>query len=152
MQSTYAITGLVMLLGLAGCASGFPHGKQVDYDNLPGENDSAKGPGLLSGDHYDASDGGGTLLYSDKNPQKSVFGSVRSQRSNSDQGQSASNASGGSPSASGAGANGSFSDFKQFQEYEHFKNLPANSPEKQRFQTFQQWKEYKRWERQQKQQ
>lgn len=158
MQRTYAITGLVMLMGLAGCASGFPHAKQSDYDNLPGEHNMTNSPGLLSGKHYDVSEnGGGTLLYSGSHPQKSVLGSLLHRNSGGGPGQTSghssstsaqSGSSGGGASASG----GNFSDFKRFQEYEQFKKLPASSPEKQRFKTFQQWQEYKRWEKQQQQQ
>ena len=146
MQSTYAITGLVMLLGLAGCASGLPHGKQVDYDNLPGERDTASGPGLLSGDHYDKSNGGGTLLYSDKHPDKSVFGSVRNRSA-----QASATAS-TPPASTGGQATGSqqdFQDFQQFQAYKHFRQLPADSPAKQRFHDWKEWQEYKQWQKQQ---
>ncbi len=142
MQSTYAITGLVMLLGLAGCASGMPHGKQVDYDNLPGERDTASGPGLLSGDHYDKSNGGGTLLYSDKHPDKSVFGSVRNRSAQ------ASATTSTRPASTGGQASGSQQDFRQFQAYKHFRQLPADSPAKQRFHDWKEWQEYKQWQKQ----
>ena len=141
-----------MSLGLAGCASGLPHGKQADYDNLPGENDSAQGPGLLSGHHYDKSNGGGTLLYSDDHPDKSVFGSLRDR---SKQG-------GAAPEAAAAGSTGAsgsttrsrqdFQDFQQFQAYKHFQQLPADSPEKKRFRDWKEWQEYKQWQKQQQQQ
>ncbi|MES1954743.1 hypothetical protein SAHY_09173 [Salinisphaera hydrothermalis EPR70] len=149
MRSTYAIIGLAMSLGLAGCASGLPHGKPVDYNNLPGENDSAQGPGLLSGDHYDKSDGGGTLLYSDNHPSKSVFGSLRDRNKpgqapteNAGQGSS-------QTSASAARSQQDFQNFQDFQAYKHFQQLPPDSPEKQRFKDWKEWQEYKKWKQQQ---
>lgn len=146
MQSTYAIMGLVMLLGLAGCASGFPHGKQVDYDNLPGENDAANGPGLLSGDHYDKSNGGGTLLYSDKHPDKSVFGSVRKKV---EQDRASQSAGVMADKGKATGSKQDFQDFQNFRAYKHFQQLPADSPEKKRFQNWKEWQDYKQWQKQQ---
>ncbi len=149
MQRTVIFAASLLSFGLAGCASGLPQGQQTSYSDLPGARDMAKGPGLLSGDHYDKSNGGGTLLYSDAHPGKSVFGSVhsRSERAKAAPSQDAV----GSATAHGAsaGSKQDFRDFRNFQAYKHFQQLPADSPEKQRFHNWQEWQEYKQWQNQQ---
>lgn len=137
---------LLAALGTAGCASGLPHGQQTDYSDLPGTSDSAKGPGLLSGGHYDKSNGGGTLLYSDDHPEKSVFGSARHRSEQAAAGENAQAPAAATPTKTGSPSE--FEDFRKFEAYKHFQQLPSDSPEKKRFKDWQEWQEYKQWQRQ----
>lgn len=150
MQRFLTFVVISSLLGLAGCAAGLPQGKRADYSDLPGTRDMAKGPGLVSGDHYTSDQGGGTLLYSDDKPQKSLFGSVASHRRDSSAavgaGASSTPASlQGTATASPSG-NADYSDFQRFEAYQKFKRLPESSPQKQRFEDWKKWQQYRQWD------
>lgn len=154
MQRSVIIAIVLIAAGLAGCTSGPPRAHQTDYDDLPGTRDMASGPGLLSGKHYDRSNGGGTLLYSDDKPDQSVFGSAQRADDTAAAKPARSPDRQESPaekSAVPSGQAAEFSDFRQFQAYERFQKLPEDSAEKQRFEQWQKWQQYKRWENRQQQ-
>ena len=146
------------VLGLAGCLSG----QAMATGYLPGTNDSAKGPGLLSDGHYDKSNNGGTVLFS-TNKNKSAFvhsgdisGGSYSHKSKSssragsshemnDHSHSKNHATEAEArtTANGASTQGqsssSYQRFKSFQRYQRFKNLPRNSPQRRKFRRWLKW-------------
>lgn len=147
------------VIGLAGCLSG----QALASGYLPGSNDMAQGPGLLSGGHYDKSNHGGTVLFS-TNKNKSAYvhsGDIKS-GSYSHKVQSASQAGSGQATneprhptshateaaakARGHGTNtqghssSSYQRFKSFQRYQQFKNLPRNSPQRRKFRRWLKWR------------